>query len=395
MPYKPSVVAVTQGLAALGMNYALKRGLKSRGAPKTQTKTARKGRRYTKSRAATGSRTITRRRRKVTQHTSTENRAISLQVGARKPSAFKLAMACMEPQYYRTSGLTQYDTNYGYYPLAQRTNASGWIGLPLHFWDITACGNNVNGVITRPVAGQGTYFTNGTSTASAATYALPNQAPDGTANAGGEWYEENTSVNWAQPMRKAFHEWTHIKANLFGVRKRATRFKVDLVMIKDTLADFINGTSTNVQKQKLYDYLSRPFMFNNLNMGDPMTAQDIKFLKSYEVTVDPITTDEYNGVTSVPKIQTLNWFIRHNRVRRYDWRRDDVPGVGANPNAAWDAEDESGQDLRVDPKYRVYLIIRALSPERRTVSSITNDLPDPISEPSYDLVIRNKFLFPV
>ena len=208
------------------------------------------------------------------------------------------------------------------------------------------------------------------------------------------WLIENTSGGYDNlPKRKAFHHYTHIKMNLYGVRKRATRFKVDLVMLKDVQADFISAADANLEKRRLFDYLSRPFVYNNLNSGDVQSKNDIKILKSYEVIVSPNSLDQYGGENAVPHMQTLNWFINHNRVRRYDWRRGEPQDHVQD--AGFDDEGESGHDLRVDPKYRVYLLVRALSPERRIIELPSNDVaPDPISEPSYDIVIRNKFSNP-
>ena len=126
-------------------------------------------------------------------------------------------------------------------------------------------------------------------------------------------------------------------------------------------------------------------------MGDPQTKKYIKILKTYESIVSPISTDEYAADQAVPHIQTVNWFINHNRIRRYDWRKAGPPGL--NPDAAFDIEAASGHDTRIEPSKRVYLVIRALSPERRTVVNAWAT-PDPISEPSYDIVIRNKFSNP-
>lgn len=392
--YNPLGFAAGVTAAAVRGSLQARRKYKAGLKKKTSTKTARRPRYGMKGR--TGSKVVlTRRRKTFKENHSTENRSTSIQVYAKQPTAMKMAMCAMEPQWLRVQGLSQYDTSVGYYPIANRLyTPNGSHILPLHVWDITSTPNYQGSTgIIYPNAGfyMGTLST----LANADVFNTPllSQNADGTNNAASPWVLENTSGGYDDmPKRKSFHHWTHIKANLYGVRKRSTRFVCQLIMVKDTAADFINGAGINAEKKKLVDYLIRPFIYNNLNAGDPQTAADIKILKTYEVIVAPTTLDDYGGeATSVPRIQTLNWFINHNRIRRYDWKRENVPAN--TQDAGFDIEIGSGHDTRVDPKYRVYFVIRALSPDRRSVTA-DQIAADPVSEPSYDIVIRNKFSNP-
>lgn len=384
-------------IAALGLSAALQSLRKKRSAPVTKVVRRRRVKfAETKSQARSGAVVMTKRRRKVFDGQAVENRFRSLQVYARRPSAYKLAMACLESQYYRVQGLTQFDTSYGYYPISNRLLASGEHILPLHFWDITSCTNFTGGVTSAPNVGHAGYLVNTGAAATTGVVSMRSQDATGATITGTAWIAENVSGGSDDlPKRKSFHHWTHVKANLYGVRKRATRYVVQLMMIKEVQADPLDGNNGSIMKKKLFDFLMRPFIYNNLNAGDPQTASDIKVLKTYETIIDLITTDQYEGATSVPKIQTLNWFINHNRIRRYDWLRDN-PSQN-DQNAGFDLESSGANATRVDPKYRVYLVIRALSPDRRTVTSTAGGFDidaDPISEPSYDIVIRNKFSNP-
>lgn len=390
---------------ALGTTVALAAGQGTRKAfskwgskTKSSTRKTRRTRRMMRNKKSSyNSITMTKRRKTVRQNHSNENRAVSLQVGARNPTAYKLASCAMEPQWYRIQGLSQYDTTSGFYPIANRRETVGanWLILPAHVWDLT-CSINWNGTTTMfPSVGHALCYDGVTAAANATSIVLNSQNFDGTKRTGiCDLLAENVSGGLDdQPKRKCFHHWSHIKMNLYGVRKRATRFVCQLVMVKEDYADFLSAASTNVEKKKLWDYLTRPFMYNNLNSGDPQTKADIKILKTYEVIVAPTTTDEYGGQTATPHMQTVNWFINHNRIRRYDWKKD-VPAPHGQ-DAAFDVELAAGHDVRTEPKTRVYLLIRALSPDRRDINAINNEVdPDPISEPSYDLVIRQKFSNP-
>lgn len=341
---------------------------------------------------------MTRTKKKVMENHSTENRFRALTVNARKPSAYSLASMSLEPAWFRVQGITQYDTNTGFYGIRQLINASGFQMMPLHVWDLTAHPNDVSGTYTEPNVGYYCYKT--ATTAGADVVFAP--IPEGSQNAAGVATSSNTALvaenisdasfasAKANSLRKAFHHWSHIKMNLYGVRKRATRYVVQLMMVKQEFADFISAAQSNNEKRKLVDYLVRPFIFSNLQQGDCQTIKDIRILKTYEVIIDPITTDEYSGATSTPHIQTLNWFVNHNRVRRYDWLR---AGAGVTTNsAAYDAENPVALSTTVDPSSRVYLVVRALAPE--ATSAEFNTAIDPISQPSYDLILRQKFSDP-
>lgn len=344
--------------------------------------------------ATYGRYTLTKRRRSLKQNHSTENNVVSLQVRARKPSAYKLAMASMEPQWYTVKGLSQYDTSVGFHAIANRKcSGDSNIELPMHIWDLTA----MNQQSTNPDVGYKAYYTNETATAAAGVTSLwSNDATGSGLRTFTSLIPENVSGGYDQlPKRKMLHHWSHIKLNLYGCRKRATRFVVDLVMVKNENADFLRASSQNVEKQKLFDYLTRPFMFSNLNAGDPQSKNLIKIVKSYEVIIAPSSGDDYGGTAAaVPHMQTVNWFIKHERIRAYDWLRGQPPGVTQDPGT--DVEDGSGIEPRTAPRARLYLMLRAMCPERRIVATNigTAVVADPISEPSYDIALRHKFSQP-
>lgn len=271
--------------------------------------------------------------------------------------------------------------------------------LPVHAWDLTACINYDNNTVVRPNIGLALGTAALTSNAASFTWTLDSQDPSGARQLGSPLTVESGSGGYDDlPKRKALHHWSHIKMNLYGVRKRASKFLVQLVMIKNQEADFY-APDTNMAKRKLIDALARPYIYSNLNSGDPQTLREhLKVLKTYEVTIAPTTADDYGGTANaVPHTQTLNWFIEHNRVRRYDHVRRDTPDTGAN--AAYDQESPVLINTRTTVRSRVYLLVRALAPERRDSTDWTPEFiqgkpSDPITEPSYDLVIRQKFSVP-
>lgn len=393
--------ALAGGVAAAAAKRARGRGGFFRNKKKARVGAApirrRNRRRFVRSGKRSGPYTVvlTKRRRQYKENHSTENRQTSLTVVARDPTPMNLIRSIMEPQWFRAQGLTQYDTTCGFYPIANRLEPSGNVILPVHVWDLTCC-QNYNGAITvTPDVGHFLWFSSTAANANAWCGPLKGQDADGNTIGSCSLLKENTTGNMTTtfPNRKAFHHWSHVKMNLYGCRKRATKFKVELILVKEEYADFIEAAETNTEKKKLFDYLSRPYMYTNLNAGDQQVKNDFKILKSYETVIAPSRTDEWGGSTPVPHIQTLNWFINHNRIRRYDWKSGD-PGNHLQ-NAGYDTEFATNYQSRTDTRTRLYLLVRALSPERRTITDVNNNVdPDPISEPSYDCVIRQKFSVP-
>lgn len=377
--------AILAGAAAARRNARVGGGVKKKTA--RATKLASRYRKRTG-----GSRTIVRRRRRtVKMGGSIEQREISIRQRGNFIPTRQLAMFSMEPQWFRVQGISQFDTSTGFYCISSRRDTTPVPNvqyLPVHVWDLTALP-------------QGGFCPVGYAL-SQATGPVNNVFELNSTNASGgtvtnsRLIAENTQGSAAtiQPWRKSLHDYTHVKANLYGVRRRATKWMVTVMQLTDEFGDFISAATGNTEKAKVYDYLARPLMFNNLNYGDPQTRVDFKIIKKFEVIIDPINTDQVDGALAVPRMVTLNWFIKHNRMRLYDWRRNDTPLLGTD--AVFDTENNI-VDIRTDPKKRLYLVMQAMSPVNNSGAGVTpiSTGANPDTEPSYDLVIRQKHWFSV
>lgn len=334
-------------------------------------------------------------RKHVRENKSTENQVISLTVPRPRPSVFKLAMSSMEPCWFRCQGLTQYDTTSGFYPIAQRVLTGGSVSYPIHVWALTAFPNiNGAGSLVTPNIGYAMGFSSTANTATVTSNILPSVSAAGATISTSPLQLENypgVAAATYVPYRKMFHEWTNVKMNLYGTRSRATRYTCELVQTNDSSAvDFLSGKDP-VKQADYIDYLSRPYIYNNINMGDVQSRKYHKVIKSYDVTIDPIQLTDYAGSNSVPHMQTVNWFIKHNKIRRYDWL-DDV-GQSAHTLTPNFEQNLQGTQTNVEEKYRLYLVLRALSPSVDVTKVNIGDTPNPDIEPSYDLCLRQKVYF--
>lgn len=387
-------------LAASAAATEMKRRVRSRS--KVVSKKRRVGRSRNAKRSRVKTKTVTRRtRRRIYQNHATENREIGLRHWGRRLPLRRMVAAGYEPVWHRFQNVSQYDTSVGAICIAQRFNSTTGLRYPpCHVFDITCAPNIVDDALSYP---NPAFALTQTVAGACSVDGLQSQDASGTLSGpgNGRFVFENVGLNPTAgaaandnnvPNRKGIHEHTTVQLNLYGVRKRATKWMVDLMMIKDEYADFLSADANNVQKRKLYDYLCRPFIYSNLLTAEPQTAEYFKSLRRYTVTIAPTTTDEFGGASAVPHMQTVRWFIKHSRIRRFDWNRE-VPTAGLVPAPAWDNQTGATDATRVRPMYRLYLVLRAMSPEAVTSSTVTPAVAaNPDSEPSYDIVLRNKWL---
>lgn len=374
-----------QSAAVAGLDMVRRRLFRSRRKPRRRLRISNKRKRRSRVRTRTR-----RTRRRVYQTNVIESRSTALKTLAKRPTALKLAYSAFDPVWYRFQNLSQYDTATGAIPIATRFDTtSNYRWLPLHVYDISCAPNILNTVLTYPTAGTAL----GTSTTQVISTTINGVTANGTSSA--SWNFES-AANFASEsaFRKGFHCHTSIHFNLYGVRKRVTKFIIELVQVKDEFADIVSGDNANVQKRKLIDWWTRTLIYSNLNAADPQTAHSVRVLKRYTCNISPTGTDDYGGeAAATPHMQTLHWFIKHNRTRRFDWLRS-APDAVSGQN--WDSEVNSTIDTRIQPRKRLYLVVRALSPETRSAAGIgpQSVAADPISEPSYDIMMRNKWMYP-
>lgn len=319
-------------------------------------------------------------------------------VPARRSTLSKLVYSLAEPQWFRTQSLAQSESIAGFQPLANRlvVNAlspyDNYVVTPCHVYDLSCIVNYNNGVITSPDVGFAMAFSSPNSIAGAEAIPLRCTLPNGTVDlVGNKWQPESNSTANAYPAyRKAYHEYTSVKLELIGAQKQATVFNVSLIQLTEVQADFVSALSSNREKSRFLDWLTRPYMYSALNSGPAQGRPDCKILSSQTYRLNPEDIDSYGTLPGSKR--TVNMFVRHNRTRRYDWNQGYPAAHGQAP--IYDVETNDNFNVRVDPKYRVYLVIRA---QDFVQSSVDDPLaaPDPADTPSYNIMLRNKWLFPV
>lgn len=321
---------------------------------------------------------------------------------ARPVSTRTLVNSALEPQWYRVQGLNRFAlTTGGFYGLKNATTATGDYILPVHVWDLTSI-INLNAPGSANISPNVGFTLYNNTAGESYAHTLSSVTEAGTTVNNCNLLFENTSYSsraYDDPLRKSFHEYSHIKMMLYGTLNRPTKYLIQIVKFKDGEVDPLWAAGTNAEKKKLFHYLASPYMTNMLEMGTPQAKQYVKVIKTYSVTIDRPT--EYGEVLAgLPKhlrSQELNIFLPHNRVRRYDWIGASTPiepdGTG------FDQDNGVGFDTRTDPRNRLYLMIRALVPTEEIsadgLETTVQRAPIVDYQPSYDLILRQKHQVPV
>ena len=323
---------------------------------------------------------------------STYRRTVGRYPALKPNRLLKLMQAGMTSNILRAQGITNFDTNVGFYPLANRQDQSGFVNMPINIWDLTSYLN------TGPaIAGHGYYWNGQTGAADVVSYSLRTQVPDGSSNPAGFYYAEsaggfNETLGSYANATKACHEWSDIRLNLYGARKRGTTFYVDIVRVKDHLAHPIAAAGTNASKKELFRTLQSPLIYSNLQQHNSKNMREMKFVKRYKVYVPGGSADDLD---TIGKVKEVKIFLKQGCVYNMAWESTD--GSDAIPHAQDDGLDytqKSGPQNHPFTGSRLLMIVRAFSPERRVVAGFGTVDADPLTEPSYDLILRNKWMLP-
>lgn len=297
----------------------------------------------------------------------------------------------MSTNVYRFQNITNFDTNVGALALPNWSFTTGQIQMPFHIYDLTSFNNNSIDVVN-----PGYYYqwASNLVTADIVRAVLPGQTATGGADATGVWQvEERAGSTTFLPNAKVMrHNWTDIRINFYGPRKRTTWFELIFFRVKD---EFMNPTAaavTNNQLKELMLYLERPSIYSNLQRLETDVWKRIKIVKRMKYWVSAAQTTDVD--TSVGKIKEARVFMKHDKIYKLDWRHQGVPEI---PHDVADGLDFlSDSTHHNSPWYgsRLYMMVRAFAPERIAGKTAYPSAADANVDPSYDIIIRNSVSVP-
>lgn len=311
----------------------------------------------------------------------------------------KLLGLTTSQQVMRFQGVTNFDTNVGYFPLANRTNTDTSVRfMPVHIYNLTDFA--LGGII--PMAGLQMYWDNTSGTAQALGRYLNGQNSTGLPNNNGEYWLTRIGRAPDNPER-VMHDWVSVKLNLYGARKRGTTFYIEFVRFKDHNASLWVAGGSNALKMDMLDNLTGNLVYSNLMSRAPEARKNLQVVKRYKYYVPGGSADDLD---TIGKVKEVRIFIRQGRIYNLNFR--DREGQGHAQQDGDDYDVSNIVDTHPVDRARMYMIIRAFSPEERA-NSVTGwattgrpgDLnwadittaADPMTEPSYDIILENAYSF--
>jgi len=192
----------------------------------------------------------------------------------------------------------------------------------------------------------------------------------------------------------AWHDWTSVKLNLYGARKRTTWFEVSFIKFVDHTSNLFDTTTPSGAKscQNLIQYWERPLIYSNLQTDVSQNAPRlIKVLRRYKYYVPAASTTDPSTATG--RMKEVSIFFRHDKLLNMRHENADANHLS---HAQVDGLDYVRSDTLLnvpDDKDRIIMVIKAFCPERLSTATYPG-LDLPVDYPSYDILIRNKFTKP-
>jgi len=330
----------------------------------------------------------------------------------------KLINVGMNSRIEKFQGITNFDTNTGYFTIANREDTtSGIITQPLHVYNLTVFRNTP--LAAAPVLANAYGWSGPLGTATVVRNQLLGMNFSGTGTTG-DWateelagpYRIGVGASEWPGCRKLLHEWTQVKMNLYGARARPTWFKISFVQVRNEFANFASAGVNNERFVELINYLTGGMTFSNLQSRDLSAAKYLKVMKSYKYLIPAETSIDLNSACG--KIKEVKLFYKHARVLNMapHETKDDSARLGHNQVDGGDFEVGTVPlNTPADPA-QVFMIVQAWSPSRGSTTTanwalvgtnytpLSSDIwtakavPANNDVPSYDIILRQKYSVP-
>jgi len=329
----------------------------------------------------------------------------------------------MSDRVERFQGITNFDTNTGFFTIANRLDTTtNQVTQPMHVYNLTVFKNTVDA--PTPVLGNAYGWDNETGAAGVTRFRLNGQDATGTTFIPG-WTSEKLvgpvddavlgDLDMEFPnATKILHEWTEIKLNLYGARRRPTWFNIDFVRVKNEFANFSSASTDNERFKELCNCLTGNMVYSNLQTRDNSALKFLTFVKRMKYFIPAEQSTDLN--TACGKIKEVKIFMKHGRI--LDMRAHETK-IGEQ-QLGHKQEDGIDYELKQEALntcadgQQLFMIIRAWSPARHTATTPqwlsvgTNYTPLPSTVwtakadptvavhdvPSYDIILRQKYSCP-
>jgi len=298
----------------------------------------------------------------------------------------KLTQSMLESVIYRWNGVKAFSGN-GNYWMQNRVVTAGTRNLPWYMMDLTAINNWDNGTVRpsypmlqmRQTVANGNIFF-------ASIGGLSNT---GLGPTNSYIVEKGPQVDGAETASFGKSMLTHasIQANLWGATAKATKYMVQVVQIKDE--DLVpdhalafagtEATLATPKRNDFYQNMIKSWTFNPISTSGGISARKYKVLKTQTITIEPNPSTDGDVDAQVVVYKT---FLKLNKLMRYEETAQALTtDVQTSDNAAYALNTGAQLTSQINPKARIYLVIRATNygADAGDTSQFT---------PSFDLSVR-------
>ena len=289
----------------------------------------------------------------------------------------------------RFQSISNFDTNVGAVWISNSVDAAPHAWMPMLILD---CGSIKQGIATFPPALRNPYWQGLTSAAAVQMFPIVGTDPDGTVTGRYHFQPEDSELGF--PLIEhptAVLDWINIRMNLYGQRKRTTKFLVTVFQVTQDEVDVNEGLPSNPDKKALFQWMERPFIYSNLQQDGIRKKSGIKVIKEFTYNVDPMTSIDLNTTTG--NIHEANIYLKINKRMDYMYTKGDNQILPHNQADGQDYAEYLGGTNSVHmhprPRQNVYVAIRAFAPIRTPNDARTAD-----DSPSIDIIARRCMTFP-
>jgi len=321
-------------------------------------------------------------------------------VRIQKYSMARVVDTSVNHQVSRFQLISNFDTNVGAAWISNYEATGAAVHMPMAIFDL---GSQLQPslAIPGPPAMVQPYWATSSGSAPLGMFHIPGQNADGTTSGVTHFQYESSEATLPHHtnVTHAVLDWVSLRMNLYGQRKRTTKFVVTVFQITDDEVDPINGDSTNVDRKALFQYLERPFIFSNLQQDWKGKRTGMKVIKEFTYNVAPMTSIDLN--TSTGNIHEANIKVQINKRMDYVYTKSNNSPFSVNPTAILPHTQLDGLDYNdtssvnslhqsPKPKQNVFVAVRAFAPVR----TYEEDGQNANDSPSFDVIVRRGFTFP-
>lgn len=267
--------------------------------------------------------------------------------------------------------------------------AGGAYSQPLHVYDLTSI-IRVNNV---PNVGRYLYLQDEVDGTNMRWGTLSGLNFGGAASAALQAMTSSKTVSTIEG-KAAMHEYVSLKMNLWGAKNKAVRWTIELLQVRDETYDPFSipvDAAIPSKQQQCLEELLKQYTFNPISKIDRNVRKGFYVVKRFDCTIEANSNEDGDAD---PNVRTLKWFIRRNRLLRYDetskaadGRTDLETPSDLKSTVQNDLYMSNPGSVRPRDKQRLFLMVRCtdFSPESAAFSNSIHG--------SYDIDWRSKFSY--